>query len=219
MDGAGSYTVAHRAGLLPTELTGMWGWILLRSPHQGRGSTPAPAPTKQKPDAVLGVHMFREEADEPCTRLPDLTSHALAWYGTQQRATQRPSHKATSFLRCSDSFLTSLQGPSLRASFRRLSTLFPCGSECRALVCPRAGGVVERCAPAPPRPPEWAFSPYPNRGPVPKQDQGSTTAMCMALALPPTGQVVSTQGFPVAPRGLSPQGRPAGVGDRIRFSH
>ena len=49
MDGAGSYSVAHRAGLLPTELTGVWGWILLRSPHQGRGSPPAPAPTKQRP--------------------------------------------------------------------------------------------------------------------------------------------------------------------------
>ena len=43
MDGAGSYSVAHRAGLLPTELTGMRGWILLRSAHQGRGSTPVPA--------------------------------------------------------------------------------------------------------------------------------------------------------------------------------
>ena len=49
VDGAGSYSVAHRAGLLPTELTGMWGWILLRSPHQGRGSPPVPAPPKQKP--------------------------------------------------------------------------------------------------------------------------------------------------------------------------
>ena len=48
VDGAGSYSVAHTAGLLPTELTGMWGWILLRSPHQGRGSSPAPAPTKQR---------------------------------------------------------------------------------------------------------------------------------------------------------------------------
>ena len=48
MGGAGSYSVAHRAGLLPTELTGMWGWILLRSPHQGRGSSPAPAPTQQR---------------------------------------------------------------------------------------------------------------------------------------------------------------------------
>ena len=37
LDGAGSYSVAHRAGLLPTELTGMWGWILLRSPQRGRG--------------------------------------------------------------------------------------------------------------------------------------------------------------------------------------
>ena len=37
MDGAGSYSVAHLVGLFPTELTSMWGWILLRSPHQGRG--------------------------------------------------------------------------------------------------------------------------------------------------------------------------------------
>ena len=51
VDGAGSYSVAHRAGLLPTELTGMWGWILLRSPHQGRGPPPAPAPTEQRPAA------------------------------------------------------------------------------------------------------------------------------------------------------------------------
>ena len=40
VDVAGSYSVARRAGLLPTELTGMWGWILLRSPHRGRGSPP-----------------------------------------------------------------------------------------------------------------------------------------------------------------------------------
>ena len=53
MDGAGSYSVAHRAGLLPTELTDMWGWILLRSPHQGEGSPPAPAPTKQRPGLYL----------------------------------------------------------------------------------------------------------------------------------------------------------------------
>ena len=44
MDGAGSYSVPHRAGLLPTELTGMWGWILLRSLHQGRGSAQPPPP-------------------------------------------------------------------------------------------------------------------------------------------------------------------------------
>ena len=56
MDGAGSYSVAHRAGLLPTELTGMWGWILLRSPPQGRGSPPAPAPTKQRP-ATTPAHL------------------------------------------------------------------------------------------------------------------------------------------------------------------
>ena len=51
VDGAGSYSVAHGAGLLPTELTGMWGWFRLRSPHQGMGSPPAPAPTKQRPGA------------------------------------------------------------------------------------------------------------------------------------------------------------------------
>ena len=55
MDGAGSYSVAHRAGLLPTELTGMRGWILLRSPHQGRGSPPAPTPTKQGPRRMSWV--------------------------------------------------------------------------------------------------------------------------------------------------------------------
>ena len=49
VDGAGPYSVAHGAGLLPIELTGMWGWILLRSPDQSRGSPPAPAPTKQRP--------------------------------------------------------------------------------------------------------------------------------------------------------------------------
>ena len=47
--GTWSYSVAHTVGLLPTELTGMCGWILLRSPHQGRGSPPAPASTKQRP--------------------------------------------------------------------------------------------------------------------------------------------------------------------------
>ena len=58
MDGAGSNSVAHGLGLLPTELTFMWGWILLRSPRQGRGSPPAPAPTKQGPEATaahLGI--------------------------------------------------------------------------------------------------------------------------------------------------------------------
>ena len=53
MDGGGSYSVAHRAGPLPTELTGVWGWILLRPPDQGRGSPPAPAPTKQR----LALHL------------------------------------------------------------------------------------------------------------------------------------------------------------------
>ena len=44
MDGAGSYSVAHRAGRLPTELTGMWSWILLRSPREGRGPRQPPPP-------------------------------------------------------------------------------------------------------------------------------------------------------------------------------
>ena len=44
MNGVGSYSVAHRAGLLPTELTDMWGWILLRSLHQGRGHPQPPPP-------------------------------------------------------------------------------------------------------------------------------------------------------------------------------
>ena len=49
MDGAGSYSVAHRAGLLPTEHeTGMCG-----CPHQGSGSPPAPAPTKQRPQVRI----------------------------------------------------------------------------------------------------------------------------------------------------------------------
>ena len=47
VDGAGSCSVAHGAGLLPTELTGMWGWILLRSSHQGRGHRQPPTPTEQ----------------------------------------------------------------------------------------------------------------------------------------------------------------------------
>ena len=55
MDGTGSYSVSHRAGLLPTELTGMWGWILLRSPHLRKGSLPAPAPTKQRPVSDPGT--------------------------------------------------------------------------------------------------------------------------------------------------------------------
>ena len=63
MDGAGSYSVAHRAGVLPTELTGMWGWILLRSPHQGRGSPPAPAPTKQRPEEEEGGRCGKDEPD------------------------------------------------------------------------------------------------------------------------------------------------------------
>ena len=54
MDGAGSYSVAHRAGLLPTELSGMWGWILLRSPHRGRRS-PQPLPPRRKSLGWVGA--------------------------------------------------------------------------------------------------------------------------------------------------------------------
>ena len=66
MDGAGSYSVAHRAGLPPTELTGMWGWILLRSPHQGR-SPSAPAPTQQGPSQVAGPRPKRRGAVARCS--------------------------------------------------------------------------------------------------------------------------------------------------------
>ena len=52
MDGAGSYSVAHRAGLLPTELTGVWGWILLRFPHPAAGGHPQPPPPLSK-----GLHV------------------------------------------------------------------------------------------------------------------------------------------------------------------
>ena len=59
----------------PTELTGMWGWILLRSPHQGRGSPPAPAPTKQRPGGGGGV--FRRDkfcggGSSPPLEIPEL---------------------------------------------------------------------------------------------------------------------------------------------------
>ena len=43
MDGAGSYSAARRAGLLPTELTGTWSWILLRSLTTA-GDHPQPPP-------------------------------------------------------------------------------------------------------------------------------------------------------------------------------
>ena len=70
MDGAGSCSLAHRAGLLPTELTGMWGWILLRSPHQGRGSPPAPAPTKQRPVQPPPPPSFFLDQHRPADPLP-----------------------------------------------------------------------------------------------------------------------------------------------------
>ena len=73
----GSYSVAHRAGLLPTELTGMCGWILLRSPHQGRGSPPAPATTKQRSGTIAVTSVLLSHAEggsakwrDPRTRGP-----------------------------------------------------------------------------------------------------------------------------------------------------
>ena len=61
MDGAGSYSVAHGAGLLPTELTGMWGWILLRSPHQG-GGHPQPPPPLSKGLFTTVLHLANDVA-------------------------------------------------------------------------------------------------------------------------------------------------------------
>ena len=86
MNGVGSCSVAHRAGLLPTELTGMWGWILLRSLHQGRGH-PQPSPTKQRPG-----HYLRESICPPSWAI-----HA-AKVGAQTLSSH-PSHP-NSTLRC-----------------------------------------------------------------------------------------------------------------------
>ena len=44
MDGAGSYSVAHRAGLLPTELTEHVGLDPTEIPLPGQGVTPSPRP-------------------------------------------------------------------------------------------------------------------------------------------------------------------------------
>ena len=49
MDGTGSYSVAHRAGLLPTEFPDWHVMDLTEIPSPGQGSAPAPAPTKQRP--------------------------------------------------------------------------------------------------------------------------------------------------------------------------
>ena len=56
VDGTGSYSVAHRPGLLPTELTGMWGWILLRSLTRARGH-PQPPPPLSKGLCRTLLHM------------------------------------------------------------------------------------------------------------------------------------------------------------------
>ena len=66
-----------RAGLLPTELTGMWGWILLRSPPQGRGSAPAPAPTQQRPVEDWGPY----RKDDPLCRPLWANARSLFWTG------------------------------------------------------------------------------------------------------------------------------------------
>ena len=77
MDGAGSYSVAHRAGLLPTELTGMWGWILLRPPHRGRGSPPASAPAKQRPGCMRAQRQRKMRRRWLAAALPSLTPRHL----------------------------------------------------------------------------------------------------------------------------------------------
>ena len=101
MDCAGSYSVAHRAGLLPTELTFIWGWMLLRSPHQGRGSPPAPAPTKPDADRVN-----RDECAEGLSFDPgldpnpgpslivDLVSSEDTWWHFSHEFTKRKSKRA-----------------------------------------------------------------------------------------------------------------------------
>ena len=65
MDGAGSYSVAHRAGLLPTELTDMWGWILL-NPLTRAGGQPQPLPPCPWASETAWVfHMIRDRAAQP----------------------------------------------------------------------------------------------------------------------------------------------------------
>ena len=81
VDSAGSYSVAHRAGLLPTQPIGMWGWILLRFPHQGRRSPLAPAPTKQRPWGVGPL---------PCRQL-NFSAWGRGGRGGQRRCRRLPA--------------------------------------------------------------------------------------------------------------------------------
>ena len=106
MGGAGSYSVAHRAGLPPTELTGMWGWILLRSPHRGSGSPPAPAPTKQRPGPLSGGGGLGRDGMPPplsswsCpVRSPNIVTEAAA-HGLWTRPPPRPLLFRTDSLPC-----------------------------------------------------------------------------------------------------------------------
>ena len=48
VDGAGSYSVAHRAGLLPTELTGMWGWMCTSRALRRTSMLPPPVPRTRR---------------------------------------------------------------------------------------------------------------------------------------------------------------------------
>ena len=85
VDAAGSYSVAHGAGLLPTELTGMWGWILLRSPRQGNELNVC---NRSRTIGLLKL--------EVCARLESLPSHTCACVHTHTRTHARASlHQAT----------------------------------------------------------------------------------------------------------------------------
>ena len=92
VDGAGSYSVAHRAGLLPTELTGMWGWILLRSP--GQGVTPRPRPHYAKaweglsPFPVCWPGLERSDRLAACDWLAGRRTHGRTHGPDEQTDTQ-----------------------------------------------------------------------------------------------------------------------------------
>ena len=85
--GAGSCSVAHRAGLLPTELIGMWSWILLRSPHQGRGRHQPPPPLPQRPGSHLSfvgftcVHTFSWGAEDSQNQTMGMRTDGTSGWG------------------------------------------------------------------------------------------------------------------------------------------